>query len=676
MLGFGFVMKKFFIVPTCLALLTSTAAVAQTASYALHGGTGLIDMPTAETLPDGENAWTVTNTGQMSGGALTFQMLPNLETTVHFTTISEWDGGRLLDQSIDFKYQIFDESGMRPAVAIGFRDFLSNGAFSSEYIVATKNVGYGLTVSGGLGWGRLGSRDPIGSIGTRPAATSTGVDYDHFFQGNIAPFAGVEWDTPIHGLSVKAEYSSDAYEGEQAFGSFTPESPLNFGIDYAPYNGVSVGAYYNYGTDVGFRITLSGNPNRPIIPSDLGRGPVPVNPRPAGYNADPRWANNVAAQDKVVAALIPLLQAEKITIEEARLTGTSIDLYIKNNSMPQTPQAIGRVVRILSVALPPSIETFRITPLSKGLATTTVEIRRSDLEAQVERPNAGPDSFRTTQFNDAPNTLGEAAWQRDAYPKFSWSLNPQIPIQLVSGGEAASFKALLRASANYQVSRGFSVSGALTQNLYSSSDEGPIGGPKLARLSADYLFKLSPSTYARVSGGYLNGKYAGVDGEVLWMPTNQNWGLGLEMAAVQRRDNNSFFGFKDEQVVTGHGSIYWDTGYHGLEAELDVGRYLDGDFGSTMRLTRRFSNGWEVSGYVTATEVSFAEFGDGNFAKGISVRIPLRWTFPSETRSTMKVGLDTSGDGGQRLGVSNRLYGVIRDYDVVDFNETWGAYWQ
>ncbi len=664
---FGFLLVGFAALPAI--------TFAQDASYALNGGTGLIDMPTAETLPDGENAWTFTSTGQIVGGALTFQMLPKLETTVHFTTISDWDGGKLFDQSIDFKYQIFEESGYRPSLALGFRDFLSNGVFSSEYIVATKDIGYGLVVSGGLGWGRLGSNNPIGNFGDRPPATSTGVDFDHFFRGDVAPFAGVEWHTPVRGLSVKAEYSSDAYTGEQEFGSFEPESPFNFGIDYVPVGGVSLGAYYNYGSEFGLRITLSGNPNRPIVPPDLGRGPVPVNARPAGYNADPSWANNPAALDTVITALIPLLREEGVSIEEARLTGTSIDLYIKNSRMPQTPKAIGRIVRILSVALPHSIETFRITPMAGELPTTTVEIKRSDLEAQVDRPNAGPDSFRTTRFTDAQSTLGDAAWKRDVYPNFSWSLNPQVPIELAAGGQAAAFRLRLRATANYRISRGLSVGGALTQGLYSSFEDEEIRGPRLTRLSADYLFKISPSTYGRVSGGYLTSGYAGIDGEVLWKPTNRSWGLGLELAAVQRRDS-SFLGFGDYSTVTGHGSIYWDTGFHGLEAQLDVGRYLGEDWGSTMRLTRRFSNGWEVSGYVTATDVSFDEFGEGNFAKGIAIRIPLRWTLPNETRSTMKIGLSTYGAGGNQLAIGNRLNRIIRDYDTRDFNDTWGAYWQ
>ncbi|MCK4861055.1 MAG: YjbH domain-containing protein, partial [Rhodobacteraceae bacterium] len=110
---------------------------------------------------------------------------------------------------------------------------------------------------------------------------------------------------------------------------------------------------------------------------------------------------------------------------------------------------------------------------------------------------------------------------------------------------------------------------------------------------------------------------------------------------------------------------------------VDVGRYLAGDVGSTVTLTRRFENGWEVSGFVTLTDMPFEDFGDGNFAKGVSLSIPLRWTMPLETRSATGLALGTmGGDGGARLQLGERLYTTIRDYDVVDFNETWGAFWQ
>ncbi|MBL4871879.1 MAG: YjbH domain-containing protein, partial [Rhodobacteraceae bacterium] len=274
------------------ALLAASTVYAQSPSFSLNGTAGLIDMPTAQMLPDGETAWTFSNSGTSYGGTLTFQSLPKLETSVHFMTLLDWTGlgVPLYAQSLDLKYQIFDETDTLPSLAIGSRGFLSNGPLTSEYIVASKNVGYGLTVTGGLGWGRLGSYQPVTSFGTRPLVDSS-VGIDQMFKGDVALFGGLEWDTPVKGLSLKAEYSSDAYAGEQAFGPFEHKSPLNFGIDYEPFRGVSLGGYYNYGSEFGLRLTLSGNPNRPIVSPDFGIGPVPVNPRLGDYDRNVDWTS-------------------------------------------------------------------------------------------------------------------------------------------------------------------------------------------------------------------------------------------------------------------------------------------------------------------------------------------------------------------------------------------------
>ena len=172
-------------------------------------------------------------------------------------------------------------------------------------------------------------------------------------------------------------------------------------------------------------------------------------------------------------------------------------------------------------------------------------------------------------------------------------------------------------------------------------------------------------------------QYGGISGEVLWKPVNQNWGLGLELNYIRERDPDSYFGFGDYDTVTGHGSAYWDTGYQDITAQLDVGRYVEGDWGGTLTVGRRFNNGWEVSGYMTLTDASYADFGEGAFDKGVRVSIPLRWTLPFETRSKTTITLGTGGSKyGKRVGISARLYPEVRDYSELRMFETWGAFWQ
>ncbi len=684
---------------SALLLGLSQNALAQgiAPSFGALGTTGIIDMPNAAMQPDGDTSWSFINNGTSNGGVLDFQLLPNVEVAARIVSLDNWSapGVSFGDNTLDLKFGLAKEGRLRPAIALGFRDFLSNGPTASEYLVASKTIGQNLRVSAGLGWGRLGSYNPLFSTGSR-APVNNVLGYDHMFAGDAALFGGIEWQTPIDKLTLKAEYSSDAYTGEQIFGSFTHKSPLNFGVEYRLGKHFSVAGYYNYGSELGFRISISGNPNAPITPQDLGVGPAPVNARPADYSRDVSWAAIPQIRTKMVELLAEGLAADGIIVQEGRISGTTLDLYIDNTKYARQPMAVGRLARVLAASTPPSVELFRITLMADNLPTTTMEIKRADLEAQVDRPNAGPESFASTGFSSAPGHIaGDHVWTREIGKRFTWGVNPRIPVNLFNANGLGQLDVYLAAHARYQVSHGFSLNGSVTQKLFGSIGNGvapsasPIphvrsdaalynnSAPVVERLTADFSTKVAPGLYARLSMGYLERMYGGVDAELLWKPATRNWGVGAEIAYVKQRDFNNLLGFQSYETVTGHGSFYWNTGWKGLEAQVDVGRYLAGDWGSTFRLSRRFTNGWEVSGYMTLTDVSFADFGSGNFDKGISLRIPFDWTLPFESRSATAITFGGYGnDGGARLDVSNRLYGRIRGNDTTDLYETWGSYWQ
>ncbi len=688
------------IVTTLLTAGIAPAVNAQNfgASFGSNGSVGIIDMPNAVMQPDGQTSWSFVGNGTMSGATFNFQLLPWIEASTRSVILDDWTapGVAFGDTALDLKFQLFREGNMRPAVALGFRDFLSNGPTTSEYLVATKGFGSNLRVSAGVGWGRLGTYNPIGEfLGPRPAMDN-GIGFDHLFAGDAALFAGVEWQTPIDNLTFKAEYSSDAYTGEQVFGDFERDSPFNFGLEYQLGPHIALGAYYNYGTDFGFRVTVSGNPNAPITPQDIGAGPAPVNARPHDVTRDTAWAANPAVRNAMINALADALGNDGIRVKQGRIDGNVLALYIDNTKYSRNPMAVGRLARILAGSAPASVEIFQITLMAGALPTTTMEIRRSDLEAQVDRPDAGMRSFETTQFSDAPfNIAGDTVWMPDVYPRFSWSINPRVPINLFSAGGVGQLDFLLVGNANYQISRGFGLNMAVSQRLGGNIGEGagpsvsPIPhvrsdvalydntGPVVTRLTADYLFKVNPAVYGRVSAGYLERMFGGISGELLWKPTNQSWGTGVELSYVKQRAFDSMFGFQEYEALTGFASVYWNTGFQELEAQLDVGRYLAGDWGATFSLSRQFTNGWEVAGFITLTDVSFADFGEGNFSKGVSLTIPFAWTLPFESRSSVSVNLAGFGnDGGARLNIANRLYPIIRGNSVIDLNESWGAFWQ
>ena len=56
--------------------------------------------------------------------------------------------------------------------------------------------------------------------------------------------------------------------------------------------------------------------------------------------------------------------------------------------------------------------------------------------------------------------------------------------------------------------------------------------------------------------------------------------------------------------------------------KLSYGEYLAGDVGSTIELSRSYSNGMKFGVFASNTDVSAEQFGEGSFDKGIFFNIP------------------------------------------------------
>jgi hypothetical protein len=374
---------------------------------------------------------------------------------------------------------------------------------------------------------------------------------------------------------------------------------------------------------------------------------------------------------------------------------------IINRRINEAPKALGRTARVLAVAMPYSVETFRITPVEDGVPTTTVTLNRTALEQQVSRPEAGVLTWQDVALEGAtPRLTGPDVWQRDVYPLTDWAIVPTPTLQLFGGNDGFKPQLNVEARGTVRFTNALSVTGRVRQPILGEfSDPGPdpqrpgqtlppvrsesaryYAGwqPKLMRLTGDYLFKLNPNTYGRASLGYLERSFAGVSTEVLWKPVEQNWGVGAELNYVWQRDFEGLgFDYYDYDVVMGHASLYWETGWLGLEAQFDAGRYLAGDWGGTVTLRRQFANGWMVGAFVTKTNVSAEEFGEGSFDKGILLTIPLRWSTPFETRQEINGDLRSlSSNGGAQLNVANRLYPTVKEYDRRRLERSWGDFWQ
>lgn len=229
------------------------------------GGVGLLQTRTARFGQDGQFTVGGSFLNPYRRYYLNWQILPWAEVTFRYTDITNVDaflftsvdqsdgrffrnlfsfkqGGTFLDRGFDLKLRLREESQYFPAVAVGLQDFLGTGLFASEYLVFSKRHGE-LDFHVGMAWGYLGNRNTIGnplthfsnSFKHRNSGFGQGgnLGLKRWFSGeDVGIFGGIEYHTPIEGLSLKAEYSSASTERDPLSNRLKETLPVNFGVNY------------------------------------------------------------------------------------------------------------------------------------------------------------------------------------------------------------------------------------------------------------------------------------------------------------------------------------------------------------------------------------------------------------------------------------------------------------
>lgn len=703
-----------------LAVLAAALGAGQVMADPLVGKTrntfgmpGVLDMPSAEMFSDGELGIGMTALEDgTTRGTLTFQIAPHLVGAFRYSRVpglmpvkDDKDvptgaHAALYDRSFDIRWQMLEEGRYRPAIAVGLNDFVGTGVYSSEYIVATKSIGDRLRVTGGLGWGRLGSEGSIASFGTRPVYdySSRGGQFNgkSWFRGDVAPFFGLSWAMNDR-LTLKAEYSSDAYVKETELGDWDQKTALNFGADYQLGAFTHMQLFVLHGDKIGFQITRAIDPHEPPFASGIERAPLPVQPRPSvsadvlGWSG--AWSADPTAQPAIQGALAQSLEKDGQVLESMSLSATRAELRIRNMTYGAQPQAIGHAARVATRALPPSVETITITSVERGLAISSVTFHRRDLE-RLENTRA-LDILPTTTIAAADSHDPAQVRTADLYPRFRWGLTPYAEASIFDPDNPlrADFGAQL--SAKFEIAPGFVMSGLVRQKAFGNLDASTRvsdsvvqhvrsdlvdyqrnGDLALQYLTVSHYGQPMPNVFSRVTVGYLERMYGGVSGEMLWKPVDSRLALGLEANWVKQRDFDQHFGFQDYSTATGHVSAYYDFG-KGYVGELHMGRYLAQDWGGTVELDREFENGWKVGAFATITDMSSEEYGEGSFDKGIRLTIPVAWSTGKPSVNTLKTTIrPLQRDGGARLDIDGRLFDTVHGAQTGALYNEWGRFWR
>lgn len=231
-------------------------------------------MPTARMAQDGDIGVTVAALTNIQRYNFDLQVTPWLEGTFRYGHVAGTNHFSDYHRNIGFKIRLWDETANFPAVSLGARDVIGTGRQGAEYLVASKQI-WDFDLTAGIGWGRLAGngvfRNPFAilfkSFETRSAQPLTGGTpaFGQLFHGPRAGvFGGFDYRTPIPGLDLLAEYSSDDYGFEKAFGVIHLRAPVDVGISYAPFDNLRLTGGWFYGKTYGFTVAYVTNP---VVPS-------------------------------------------------------------------------------------------------------------------------------------------------------------------------------------------------------------------------------------------------------------------------------------------------------------------------------------------------------------------------------------------------------------------------
>ncbi|MDN3554922.1 YjbH domain-containing protein [Halomonas maura] len=674
--------------PMLLWMASPTSANNLGSGQSDFGGVGLMQTPTARMAEFGHFAASWNRTEPYRRFSIFAQPTDWLEVGFRYVSVENRDYNTFtqnrsyLDKGIDAKFRLMQESRYWPELALGFRDAGGTTLYGSEYLVASKRW-HDLDFSLGIGWGYLGNAadidSPLGWVNQRfdnRPGQGEGVDTGEFalnqlFRGPASPFGGIEYQTPWDPLVLQLEYEGNDYANEPQDNDQPQDSRFNLGARYRLTDNFELHAGWQRGNTAMAGLTFSTNL--------AGLSQVKRDPPPAPINAPP---------EKDWPAVAAKLQDNAgIRVDEIRQDGEELIVTGEPVTFRNLAKSEGRAGRILHANADEAVDTFHYRWQNRGLGLREDVHDRSTLVTATTSQDAETAhryGIYSRALLDEPS--GEVLYHDDPQ-RFSWSTGPAIE-QNFGGPDGYLYRLSAFASAEYTTDSNGWLSGSLTATLADNLDKyeyiADSDLPRVRTHIGDYLAEadvgisnlqytrtaeLGDDLYAMGYGGLLETMYAGAGGELLYRPFNSDLALGLDMNWVQQREFDQQFGLRDYNTWTGHATAYWETGFEDMLAQLSVGRYLAGDYGATLDVSREFDNGARIGAWTTFTDAGDA-YGEGSFDKAFYVSIPLDAFFVRSSRSRSTIAWQPlTRDGGARLQRQYQLYGITNDRNL-------GRYWE
>lgn len=324
----------------------------------MNGQSGYINTPSAAVEADG--TFSVGYSYDSPYGQLwaTSTILPFLQVTGRYVSITglpafgNFDSnpeygagyGRYKDKVIDGKLQLWKEGALVPAVAVGASDVFGTQLFKSQYVVASKTLGFARNVELSLGYG------------------NKRID---------GAFAGLRWTPVSHpNWSMVAEYNSIDYKQDYLptmSGAANRRKGPAVGLEYRwGWLGIQAArGRDNFSVNAFVSIPFG---EREYVPK-IYEPPFFEDKHPITPPSIPEWRGDPGYG----ADLVKALAAQDYQNIRITLTGNTLNLTLTNNRIYDMGRAIGRAMRTTLAFIPAGVATVKVTYTKLDQPLTTYE---------------------------------------------------------------------------------------------------------------------------------------------------------------------------------------------------------------------------------------------------------------------------------------------------------------
>ncbi len=648
---------RFFVLAICTVVFWSATALLPPsvnssgqaeALPSLSGVTGLLDMPSARLMDDWHLRVHYSQANPYDTFGLTATFMSWLEVNGRFIRVRgvpgslQGDYGDYKDKALDVKLRLHEETRFWPALVLGGNDIHGTALFTSRYLAANKRFGP-LDLTLGMGQGILAGENTAGKGSSGSASDDAAFSFIVSNATRTRPFGGLELQL-TDSFSLLAEYSSLDYE--KLLGQTGPASiPVNFGGRWRVTDKIMLSGSYLRGDELSCGLAFT----FPLGPE----GMLPWKRQPFWSPAPSlQQESREAANERLAAILQREVTAERFTNVRVATGREAVWLEFENPSYLSNTKAMGRALRAICALVPARIEKIFIGLKTGDVVVVTMRISRQDFQAFVA---GNMSDEQLACFIDLDNDGRELRWrflraEADVTPltaslrdhSYDLDLQPKLVTLLNDmSGFVRSRMSLLGSAAWFPWSGG-TLATSLQLPLYNDIKSSNTVEERdavrtdfiafeqqtdlrLDSLVVDQVVDLPGRWLARVEGGLFEAAYGGVGGELFRFFDKGRWGLGLEGEWVKKRDLDHYFSFAGQSSYElAFLNVYYKLSpEYGVDVGLKLGRFLAGDCGGRLDVSRTFKHITIGVWYtVTNTDSFEASYNKGYNDKGIYLTIP------------------------------------------------------